>query len=230
MICKPFARLKSLCCPAEGGGSASRPRQRRKEARPAELIAAALDLFVERGFAATRLDDVAARAGVTKGTLYLYFDSKEALFKAVVENGMVPLIDDALRELEQHQGSMADLLRGMMVRWWRDLGATRLGGIPKLIVAESGNFPEMAAFYHEAVILRGERLIKGILSAGVARGEFRAIDVEATYHVVIAPVLMLMIWTHSFAICGQGIEPERYLEATIDLLLNGLRNPTEKPA
>ncbi|MGE5489793.1 MAG: TetR/AcrR family transcriptional regulator [Actinomycetota bacterium] len=229
MLCKSLNRFTSLCCPAEKDGVASRPRQRRnKEARPAELMAAALDLFVERGFAATRLDDVAARAGVTKGTLYLYFDSKEALFKAVVETSMVPLIDEALRELEEHKGSMADLLRDMMIRWWRDLGATRLGGIPKLIVAESGNFPEVAAFYHEAVIQRGERLVKGILTAGVERGEFRPVDVEATYHVVIAPVLMLMIWTHSFAICGQGVDPDRYLAAHVDLLLNGLRKPTEK--
>lgn len=191
-------------------------------------MAAALDLFVERGFAATRLDDVAARAGVTKGTLYLYFDSKEALFKAVVENGIVPLIDEALREMEGHQGSMADLLRDMMMRWWRNLGATRLGGIPKLIVAEAGNFPEVTAFYHEAVIQRGERLIKGILAAGVERGEFRPLDIEAAHHVVIAPILMLMIWTHSFATCGQGIDPDSYLATNLDLLLNGLRNPTEK--
>jgi AcrR family transcriptional regulator len=229
MLCKSLTRIKSLCCPAEKDGATSRPRQRRnKEARPAELMAAALELFVERGFAATRLDDVAARAGVTKGTLYLYFDSKEALFKAVVETSMVPLIDEALRELAGYKGSMADLLQEMMTRWWRDLGATPLGGIPKLIVAESGNFPEVAAFYHEAVIQRGERLIKGILAAGVERGEFRPLDVESTYHVVIAPVLMLMIWTHSFAACGQGIDPDRYLAAHLDLLLNGLRNPTEK--
>ncbi|HEX5393957.1 MAG TPA: TetR/AcrR family transcriptional regulator [Rhodocyclaceae bacterium] len=227
MLSKPLSLLKSLCCPLEKEGAASRPRQRRKEARPAELMAAALDLFVEKGFAATRLDDVAARAGVTKGTLYLYFDSKEALFKAVVENGIVPIIDEALRQLEEYQGSMADLLADMIQRWWRDLGATPLGGIPKLIVSEAGNFPEVAAYYHEAVIQRGERLIKGILLAGVERGEFRSIDVEAAYHVVIATVLMLVIWRHSFAVCGEGIDPDRYLAANIDLVLNGLRNSTE---
>lgn len=228
MLVKSLHRLKSLCCPAEKDGAASRPRQRRKEARPAELMAAALDLFVERGFAATRLDDVAARAGVTKGTLYLYFDSKESLFKAVVENGIVSRIDEALRVLEGYQGSMADLLREIFIRWWRELGATQLGGISKLIVAEAGNFPEVAAFYHEAVIQRGERLIKQLLTTGIERGEFRSIDVEASHHVVIAPILTLMIWTHSFAICGRAIDPERYLAAHLDLLLNGLRNPTEK--
>lgn len=219
--------LKFLRCPLGKDGAASRPRQRRKEARPAELMAAALDLFVEKGFAATRLDDVAARAGVTKGTLYLYFDSKEALFKAAVENGIVPLIDEAMRQLEGYQGSMANLLADILQRWWRDMGATSLGGIPKLIVSEAGNFPEVAAYYHDAVIKRGEQLIKGILLAGVERGEFRSIDVEAAYHVVIAPVLMLMIWRHSFAACGEGIDPDRYLMANIDLVLNGLRKPTE---
>src|SRR5512145_278407 len=90
------------------------PRRRRKDARPAELTAAALDLFVEKGFAATRLDDVAARAGVSKGTLYLYFDSKEALFKAVVEDGIVPLFAAAEQQIADYQGGSADLLRHLL--------------------------------------------------------------------------------------------------------------------
>ena len=68
------------------------PRKRRKEARPSELLEAALELFVEKGFAATRLEDVASRAGVSKGTLYLYFENKDALFKAVVQEGIIPVI------------------------------------------------------------------------------------------------------------------------------------------
>ncbi|NIO41831.1 MAG: TetR family transcriptional regulator, partial [Burkholderiales bacterium] len=113
-----------------------------KEARPAELISAALDLFVERGFAATRLEDVAARAGVSKGTCYLYFPSKEHLFKAVVRGGIVPAIERAEKRFEDHRGSASALIRDIVKGWWISVGNTRLGGIPKLMIAESGNFPE----------------------------------------------------------------------------------------
>jgi AcrR family transcriptional regulator len=115
-------------------------RQRRKEARPAELIAAALDLFVERGFAATRLDEVAARAGVSKGTLYLYFASKEELFKAVIQQGILPVLDHGEEMLTKHQGDARSLLESMLITWWGMVGATHLAGITKLMISEAGNF------------------------------------------------------------------------------------------
>ncbi|RTL57072.1 MAG: TetR/AcrR family transcriptional regulator [Rhodocyclaceae bacterium] len=202
-------------------------RRRRKEARPGELLAAALDLFVERGFSSTRLDDVAARAGVTKGTLYLYFDNKEALFKAVVEHSIVPVVEEAERMFAQHQGSMAELLRDMLLGWWRLVGSTTLGGIPKLIMGEAGNFPEVAAYYHGAVIVRAQEVIRRVLDTGIARGEFRPIDVESGFHVIFAPLLMLALWRHSFAVCGKGVDPERVLNTSIDLTLHGLRTRPE---
>ena len=104
-------------------------RQRRKEARPAELMAAALDLFVERGFAATKLDDVATRAGVSKGTLYLYFASKEELFKAVIQQGILPVLDHGEEMLAQHRGDASSLLQTMLMTWWEMIGATDLAGI-----------------------------------------------------------------------------------------------------
>jgi AcrR family transcriptional regulator len=132
-------------------------RQRRKEARPAELTAAALELFVEKGFVGTRLDDVAARAGVSKGTLYLYFDSKEALFKAVIREGILPILDEGAGMVDNFTGSSADLLRGLILEWWKRIGSTSLGGVPKLMISESGNFPELANYYHDTVITRGPR-------------------------------------------------------------------------
>jgi AcrR family transcriptional regulator len=102
-------------------------RQRRKEARPAELAAAALSLFIEKGFAATRLDEVAARAGVSKGTLYLYFDSKDALFKAVIEEGVVPLFEEFEAKLETLQDDPERLLREILQGWWDKVGSTDLG-------------------------------------------------------------------------------------------------------
>ena len=212
---------------AEHSSSAnSSPRRRRKDARPSELIAAALDLFVEKGFAATRLDDVAARAGVSKGTLYLYFESKEALFKAVVEDGIVPLFAAAEQQMDDYQGSSVDLLYHLLLSWWQQIGDTRLAGVPKLIISESGNFPEIAQYYHDRVILRGRSLLRTALLRGMASGEFRQLDVETTIDVIHAPLLMLVVWRFSMCIFGQEINPETFLKTHFDLLLRGLR-PTK---
>jgi AcrR family transcriptional regulator len=201
-----------------------RPRwTRRKTERPQELLAAALDLFVERGFAATRLDDVAARAGVSKGTLYLYFENKEELFKAVVRENVIPVLGEAEQVIDTHAGSTAELFREIMMGWWERIGATRLSGITKLMMAESNNFPEVARFYHAEVITRADAMLRRLLERGIARGEFRAVDTAHATNVIIAPVLMLMLWKHAFISCQPApVSPQAYLESVIDLLLNGL--------
>lgn len=207
----------------------SKPRwARRKEARPQELLAAALDLFVERGFAATRLGDVAARAGVSKGTLYLYFDSKEELFKAVVRENVLPALDEAEDIIDGYAGSSADLFREIILGWWERIGATKLAGITKLMMAESGNFPELVSFYREEVSARGNVMIVRMLQRGVERGEFRAINVHQTANVVIAPVIMLMMWQQSFNPCHEeAVNAETYLDSFIDLCLHGLVSPPD---
>ena len=200
------------------------PRKRRKEARPSELTAAALNLFVEKGFAATRLEDVAQHAGVSKGTLYLYFDSKEALFKAVIQEGIVPVMAENEAIAAQHSGSSFDLLEKLLRNWWQRIGQTGFAGIPKLMVAEARNFPDVAHFYYENVIKRGRALVGAALERGMASGEFRRLDVETTIDVIIAPILMLLIWRHSMACC-QSTEgdPGLYLQIHVDLLRQGLR-------
>lgn len=198
--------------------------QRRKLERPAELLAAALDHFVEHGFAATKLDVVAAQAGVSKGTLYLYFASKEDLFKAVIRQGIFPVLDEGEALLAQHEGDSSTLLQGILLRWWELIGATSLGGIPKLMISEAGNFPEVAQFYYEHVIVRGRNLLRQVLQRGIAAGEFRSVDVEAAIDVSFAPLLMLTVWRYSLAPCGCGRQdPEVYLRTHLDLLLNGLK-------
>ena len=192
------------------------PRRRRKEERPSELIAAALDLFVDRGFAATRLDDVAARAGVSKGTLYLYFESKEALFKAVIEDAIVPLLAAAEDEIASYQGDSVDLLRRLLFGWWEQIGATRLAGVPKLLIAEARNFPEVAQYYHDAVIARA------LLQRGIARGEFRPLDLETVIDVIYAPLMMLVVWRSSMCFCAKATDPADYLKTHFDLLVQGL--------
>jgi AcrR family transcriptional regulator len=206
------------------------PRQRRKEARPGELTAAALDLFVEKGYAATRLEDVAARAGVSKGTLYLYFDGKEALFKAVVREGLLPALAMGESLAAGYAGSSDELLREVVAGMWRQIGSQRIGGIPKLVFAEARNFPEIAQFYHQEVILRGTALISSVIERGIARGEFRPVNVAAALHIVIAPVLMRMIWRHSIDMCEKaGVGAEEYFAEYFEIMLRGLRAaPTRK--
>lgn len=207
-----------------------KPRwERRKDARPQELLAAALDLFVERGYAATRLEDVAARAGVSKGTLYLYFTNKEELFKAVVRENVVPVLGEAEGMVETYEGSSAQLFREIILGWWERIGNTKLSGITKLMMAESSNFPEVTQFYHDEVISRGNAMIVRMLERGIQRGEFRNIDVKQTMNIVCAPMLMLMMWKHAFNTCRvDPINPENYLNSFIDLFLHGLLS--ERPA
>ncbi|WP_420476045.1 TetR/AcrR family transcriptional regulator [Noviherbaspirillum sp. ST9] len=202
--------------------------ERRKDARPQELLAAALDLFVEKGFAATRLDDVAARAGVSKGTLYLYFTNKEELFKAVVRENVVPVLGEAEGILDAYEGSTVDLFKELILGWWERIGATKLSGITKLMMAESSNFPEVAQFYHDEVIKRADAMIARLLKRGIERGEFRPLDIEHATHVVCSPMIMLMMWKHSFSTCRpQETSPEAYLNAFVDLFLHGmLAKPT----
>ncbi|GAB1391912.1 TetR/AcrR family transcriptional regulator [Rhodocyclaceae bacterium] len=200
------------------------PRRRRKEARPAELTAAALEVFVEKGYAATRLEDVAARAGVSKGTLYLYFDSKEALFKAVVREGILPALTEGETLVAGFKGSSEELLRELIGGMWRLIGSQRIGGIPKLIFAEARNFPEIASFYHQEVILRGTAMIRSVIERGIKRKEFRKVNVDATVYLVIGPVLMRMIWRHSLDCCmAANVDDKAYFDEYFAIMLRGLR-------
>jgi AcrR family transcriptional regulator len=206
----------------------TKPRwERRKDARPQELLAAALDLFVERGFASTRLEDVAKRAGVSKGTLYLYFANKEELFKAVVRDAIVPIIGEAEAMIAQFDGPSDELMRKVIMAWWQRSGECKTSGIPKLIMSEAGNFPDIASFYKEEVIDRGSRMMASMLERAIARGDFRPVDVSATTQVLIAPMLMLMTWKHSVGPCDSAdLDPQAFLATFLDMALNGLAAPT----
>lgn len=171
--------------------------RRRKAARPGEIIAAALTCFAERGFAATRLEDVARCAGITKGTLYLYFPNKAELFKAVVRQEIVANIarGEALVD-EAPEPASAALER--LIGDWAALMTTPASAIPKIVLSEAGNFPDIARFYLEEVVHRGLDLFRRVLHSGIDRGEFRPMDVEHTVYCVVAPVILGMLWRHSF--------------------------------
>ena len=204
---------------------ADRPSRwrRRKDDRPAEILGAALTCFAERGFAATRLDDVAHRAGVTKGTLYLYFPNKEELFKAVVRQELLPNIT----RLEALVGEAAMMpaaeLLAQMIRSWAEVVPTPVSAIPKIIVGEAGNFPDLARFYNTEVVQRGIGLFRRVIGAGIERGEFRAVDLDSAVRCVVAPLLMAMLWQHSLGRHEAGaVDPELLCQTPLQLLLNGL--------
>ncbi|RYZ05680.1 MAG: TetR/AcrR family transcriptional regulator [Comamonadaceae bacterium] len=200
-------------------------RERRKEARPGELLDAALDLFVEKGFAATRSEEVAARAGVSKGTLFLYFQSKEELFRAVVRENISGRFAEWNDEFDAFEGSTADMVRHCLRVWWDRLGATRASGITKLMISEARNFPELTAFYQQEVIRPAHDLLRRILQRGVARGEFRPLDIDYAVYSISAPMIFLIMMKHSLGACvphDHALDPERFIASQAEILLQGL--------
>jgi AcrR family transcriptional regulator len=200
-------------------------RQRRKEARPQELLDAALALFVEKGFAATRSDEVAVRAGVSKGTLYLYYPSKEELLKAVIQQNYGTVIAEGVDIVDEFEGPTAELLRMLLRMWWQRVGSTPAGGIHKIMMMEVRNFPEIAEFYRDEVIRPAAELLVRTLQRGVERGEFRPVPYEETTHALFAPLIFMALHKNSFGACaveGFDLDPDRVIETHVDLMLNGL--------
>ncbi|HZF97458.1 MAG TPA: TetR/AcrR family transcriptional regulator [Pseudoxanthomonas sp.] len=201
---------------------AGAPRRRRKDERPGEIAAAALQVFAEKGFAAARLDDVAKAAGVSKGTIYLYYPSKEALFEAVVLNAFGPLLEQASHAAIDTERSCEEVLGFVIGAMYRQIVATKRREIMRLVIAESSRFPHLVEFYHREAISRGKSIMSVILQRGVASGEFR--DCLAIRHpeIVMGPVVLAVIWKLVF----DPIEPldlEHHVQAHLDLILGGLR-------
>jgi AcrR family transcriptional regulator len=196
---------------------------RRKEARPGELIAAALACFAERGFAATRLDDVAARAGVTKGTVYLYFSNKEGLFKAVVRESLLPNLELAMGGAAAAGGDPAGRIRALVEFMATKVLDSPLGVIPRLIIAEASNFPEIARFYFDEVIRRGRGYVVAAIREGIELGQFRPVDPEHAFFSLVAPVLMTVIWDRSFGLLDDHpLDGLGVIRDHLDLFFRGL--------
>jgi AcrR family transcriptional regulator len=214
--------------------AAGSTRQRRKEARPQELLDAALELFVEKGFAATRSEEVAARAGVAKGTLYLYYPSKEELLKAVIHQNLSQLIAEGAGLVDCFEGSTAELLTLLMETWWERVGNTPASGIHKIIMSEVRQFPEIAQFYNDEVIRPAHELFSRTVQRGIARGEFRPVSLKDITLVLFAPMIFMSLHKHSFGACpvhGPEIDATHVIRTQIDVVLRGLLvRPPSDPA
>ncbi len=209
-------------------------RRRRKDARPHELLAAALDLFVEKGFAASRAEEVATRAGVSKGTLYLYYPSKEELMKAVIRHYLGAELAAGADEMARHADAPPEAQFGLLAQWWRRVYDSPASGVLKLIVTEARNMPEVADFYLHEVIEPGERLIGTMLSRGVASGRLRPMDIAHVTQSLMLPMVMLCLHRHSVGACNLReravIEPHRFIDEHIALVLRALRAEPAPPA
>lgn len=197
--------------------------RRRKADRPAEIVSAALEVFATKGFAAARLEDVAARAGVSKGAIYLYFATKEDIFRAVVEQAIAPDIDKVLTMVAAHPGPFPDLMRGLVGRFAGPIGGSPLGGVAKMVISEARNFPELARVWHDRLVARAVGALAEAVAAAQGRGEVRAGDPRTYALQIVAPLMVGVIWRETFVPIGApAFDLERLAGQHVETLLRGL--------
>jgi AcrR family transcriptional regulator len=206
-----------------------RSRGTRRTDREKDIVTAAIEEFRTMGLAKARLDDIAARAGVAKGTLYLYFESKEELFKAAIRSQIHPLFEALERQVADFKGPTEELLRRAIRTMYSDLACPGAEGgagagceLMRLMIAEGHRMPELADFYYQEIVARGLAAVRVIIWRGIALGEFRASPAAEFPHLVLAPCKMSMIWQLMFG-DKNALDRERYADAHIEFVLAALR-------
>jgi len=172
-------------------------RAERAADRRQAIIEAAFETFIEEGYAATRLDDVAKRAGVAKGTIYLHFKDKQALFEELVRSAIVPLAS-RLAAPPPAAGSIRAVLENFAENFLKEVVATRRGAIVRLVIAEGPRFPAIADFYFREVVSRGLAGMRALIELGIANGEIRQPSLKDFPQIVIAPAMVAVIWQGLF--------------------------------
>lgn len=197
-------------------------RRRRKDVRPQEITEAAFAAFCDHGYAATRLDDVAKRAGIAKGTIYLYFENKVRLFEAVMESKLTETIGAVEALVEDYDGDTTVLLQMLLTKAYGNLVQSDAKLILRIIIGESQHFPELRQLYYDIAMKRGLSLLTRVVQRGIARGELRDGPAAQQPRLIMGPCVMAAIWSMTF----DEVEPmdiDRYFAGHVDLLLNGLR-------
>lgn len=195
--------------------------QRRKEDRPREITEAAFSAFAEKGFAATRVDDVAKRAGVSKGLMYLYFKTKEDLFKAVIRNVVVPRVEALAEQGDNHNMSAEAFIRGPLAKFLKKLPGSPVSVVVRLMISEGSRHPELVEFYWDNVISKGMTSIKGLLDRGVESGEFRRTAINDFPQLIFAPAMFAVIWKIVFA--RHPLDSGKLIDTNIDMILDHLK-------
>jgi AcrR family transcriptional regulator len=209
--------------PARAPEEAEPRWRRRKDARPSEIIAAAFKLFAEKGFAAARLDDIAAEAGVSKGALYLYFETKQDIFEAVASEAMGANLDAIEQMARAHQGPSADLIRMIIPRVAELASESSVGKVLKMVIGESGNFPEIARIWHDTIVARGLGILCSIVERGQKSGEFKQGDPRNYAVSIMSPLLVAVIFRETFAPAGaRTFDIPALMQQHLDTVLPGL--------
>jgi AcrR family transcriptional regulator len=189
------------------------------------LLDAALDLFCAQGYGTTTLSDIARKAGVSKGTVYLYFENKEALLVAAVREALLPILELGERRLADPDTASTVIIRQLMHDWWDDWFNRRATGVHRLIVCEAHHFPNLTQLYLEQVMGRGRRLFADLVRRGIARGEFGAVhDPDMVGRLLTGQVAYAMVLAHSVTPTGNPAPaPRALIDAHVDLCLSGLK-------
>ena len=199
--------------------------RRRKEDRPQEITEAALAAFAEKGYAATRVDEVAKRAGVSKGLLYLYFKTKEDLFKAVIRSFVVPRIDELAAVIESSELSSEEFLRGPFLDFVKSLPGSPISILVRLMISEGPKHPDLLQFYWDNVVSRGLAALTELLDRGVESGEFQRTVVNDLPHLFVMPVVFSVIFKLLFE--KQCPDTDKLIEAQVDLLIAHMKGETK---
>ena len=195
--------------------------QRRKEDRPQEIADAAYAAFAEKGYSATRIDDVAKRAGVSKGLTYLYYKTKEDLFKAVVKNVVVRRIDTLIGNLESTELSSEEFMRGPLLEFMRKVPGSPIAIVIRLLISEGPRHPDLTNYYYDNVVARGLGAIEGFIKRGVERGEFRREALEIQPHLIMAPMMLSIVWRLIFT--EKPLDTDKLMESQLNMLLTQLK-------
>ena len=191
--------------------------RRRKEDRPGEITEAAFSAFAEHGYAGTKVEEVAQRAGISKGLLYLYFRTKEDLFKAVVRSVVVSRVQALIDTAEHTELPSEDFLRGPMLSFMQGVPGSRVAVVIQLLLAEGGRHPDLVDFYFENVVDRGMKAVRHFVERGVERGEFRQSTVTDMPHLFFAPVMLSMIWKLLFT--KRSLDTDKLIETQLDMII-----------
>ena len=198
-------------------------RERRRQRRLAEIQEAGFEEFAQRGYAATRLEDVGERVSLSKGAIYLYFKDKEELFKAVVRSVIQPVLQQVAKVAEEFDGSTEELLRLLLMTFYRNIARDRKRSrLLRVLIAEGPNFPELAEFYYNEVLRHGIGSFKAAIKRGIERGEFRPSPASEYPQVVVGPAIAAVVWTLLFG-KSHPLDLNGYSHAHFDLLMNGLK-------
>lgn len=197
--------------------------QRRPDERPGEIISAALELFSQRGFSATRLDDVAARAGLSKAAIYLYFQDKSALLRAVVVETAGSNVETAAAMIENHNGPVAPMLLRFLTFMSGRLAHTAIPDLIKLVISESRAHPEIGKLYLDTVIGRALPLLQSLIERGIASGEFRPVDAKLAVKSLVGPMVLAAVWRSVLEPLGaDNLDIEALARQHGDIIVRGL--------